>query len=162
MNLFHRFRISNALDSKEPLSAGLQSKISNSPELQDFSQSAVEVDRSLRNELQSDSPPWLHASIMNAIKTGARRAERKHYFPKLRRCAFGICVLAIAFGVWFSLNRLAPTQSVSMAGVTDALDFRVEIKDTIPDVQVSSLSDELERLNHDLDNATQTLLAALP
>jgi len=162
MNLFHRFRISNALDSKEPLSAGLQSKISNSPELQDFSQSAVEVDRSLRNELQSDSPPWLHASIMNAIKTDSHEVGQRNYLPALRRFALAACVLTIAFGVWFSLNRLAPTQSISMAGVTDALDFRVEIKDTIPDVQVSSLSDELERLNHDLDNATQTLLAALP
>jgi hypothetical protein len=121
------------------------------------------VDQSFKNQFpQSDPPPSLHASIMNAIKTDVHVVEQKHHFPALRRFALAACVIAIAFGIWFSLNRPAPRQPGSLAGVTDALDFRVEIYDSISEVQVSSLSQELERLNKDLDNATQTLLAALP
>jgi len=162
MNLFHGFRISNALDTKEPLSPALRGNIANSDELKVFSRWAAEVDQSLRNEVpQSDSPTWLHGSVMNAIRAEERAVERKDYFPALRQFALGACVVAIGFGIWGSLNRPAPTQPASIAGVVDALDFRNEINETIPKVQVS-LSDELERLNHDLDNATQTLIATLP
>jgi HAMP domain-containing protein len=78
------------------------------------------------------------------------------------RFALAACLLVISLGVWFLLNRSASKPPGAFATATAALDLRNQIDHAIPDVEVSPLSEELERLNRDLDNATQTLLAALP
>jgi hypothetical protein len=158
---FARFRISAALDSGKSLSRRLRHQIAGSEELGRFEQTAATIDRALRQTPpHSGTPPWLHDSIMGAVRAAERPAPARtfnwHWLA-------GPAAAALAFiAVWVWINRPAAQSDPPLAVVTAALEMSNEMTQQAPAVMMTPLAQELEGLKLDLDNTTQFLLSSLP
>ena len=71
----------------------------------------------------------------------------------------------LLMAVWLALRspgRPLVQDRPSLAVVTIALEMSGQLAHTVPSAVVAPLSDELERLNRDLDDTAQFILASLP
>jgi hypothetical protein len=119
------------------------------------------VDRRLRASVTppAESPPWLHASIMNAVRqSAATQAEPGHRFPIA--WALPLLLVTLAAG-WFWLRPSTPWEHGMASGVTPA--------SALPDTAwqsaarvVQPLDEELTNLARDWEKTTEFLLASLP
>ena len=86
--------------------------------------------------------------------------------PSLLRWATVPALAAIALlGVWWALHtpvRPSAPDTPSLAAATSAFELSGQLARTVPAAVVAPLSGELERLNLDLANTAQFLLASLP
>lgn len=117
-------------------------------------------------------PATLHNSIMRAVRA-VHREERKEVssFATLQRFAkiswlpvTGIAGLVL-LGVLISIHN-RPEQTTSdpqtLSQISAAFSASQEIVDALPSVTVGPLSDELDKVNQDLDRTAKFLLATLP
>lgn len=125
-----------------------------------------------RSALATAFPPNLHRSIMRAV-----RANRPQERPQLsllllfRQFALtrvvaviGVATL-IVMGFWLALrNRPQSTMSnsQSLTEISTAFTASQEIVDNLPSTAVGPLSEELDKVNQDLNRTTDFLLATLP
>jgi hypothetical protein len=79
-----------------------------------------------------------------------------------RWLAASALVLALCFGVWRLANRPAGAGQVPLAAAGTALDFSEQVAQDMPARVVAPLSDEWQRVNQDLENTAEFLLASLP
>lgn len=146
----------------------LQRRIAATEELRRFEQGAIELDRALKESLPAPSVPRaLHSSIMHAVRhTGVPRAARP--FAVRERFAApalaGLVLLAFCWSLYRPLHPpIAPSaQPQPLVAASTDIELSTDLARAIPAAVLSPLSDELERLNLDLDNAEQFLLASLP
>jgi hypothetical protein len=121
---------------------------------------------------RTEFPPGLHDSIMNAVRT-ANRAERIDIsrvglFQRIIQVRwFPVTGFAglLLLGVWLSIqNHPAATtpNPVPLPKISNAFATSQELMDSLPSVAVGPLSDELDKVNRDLDRTAEFLLAALP
>ena len=98
-----------------------------------------------------------------------REAERPEAAPAglafLRWVAAPVVAALALAAVWLALRGpvAPPAQGTqSLAAATTALEMSGQLAQTVPSAVVAPLSDELARLNRDLDNTAQFILASLP
>lgn len=163
---FTSFRISAALDSGHKPSASLRMSINSSEEAQSFEQGMTALDRALRQERpKPQTPPGLHRSIMRAVREAQRTQAAPRELAVLRWVAAPVVAALVVMAVWPALRGPGrpPAQGrQSLAAATTALELSSQLAQTVPPAVVAPLSDELERLNRDLDNTAQFILASLP
>jgi hypothetical protein len=161
--LFSQYRISAALDAAQPLSPRLQQKVANNDELRRYAQSLSALDRDLRKSVpQAEPSPALHTSIMCAVRRSARPAVAVRHPSVLRWLpAPALAALLCAFWVWHRASAPAPSRS-ALESASMALAASGEIVQAAPGTAMGPLTEEWQRLNKDLDNTAQFLLATLP
>jgi len=121
---------------------------------------------------RNEFPPQLHDSIMRAVQP-AQRAESTEVsgigiFRRFIMVAWipvtgfgGLVLLAVLLSIH---NRpVATTQNPQpLPEVSQAFAAGQELIDSLPSVAVGPLSDELDKVNRDLDRTAEFLLATLP
>jgi hypothetical protein len=163
---FTKLRISAALDAGHKLSASLRRNIDSSEQLLGIEQEMTALERALKQAPpRPQAAPGLHRSIMQAV----RMAERPQAAPRglvfLRWVAAPVVAALALVAVWQALRGpVAPPSkgTPSLAAATTALEMGGQLAQTVPSAVVAPLSDELARLNRDLDNTAQFILASLP
>jgi hypothetical protein len=163
---FTKLRISAALDAGQKPSASLRRNIDSSEQLQDVEQEIGGLDRALKQDLpEPQAPPGLHGSIMQAVRVAKRPRAEPSGLAFLRWVTAPVVAALVLVAVWQALHGPArpPAQGTqSLAVATTALEMSGQLVQTMPSAVVAPLSDELERLNRDLDNTAQFILASLP
>jgi hypothetical protein len=163
---FTRLRISTALDAGYKLSASLRRNINRSAQLLSFEEEMTALDRALKQTRpKPQAPSGLHRSIMQAVRVAENPAAAPRGLAVLRWVAAPVVtLLALAVG-WHALHdpvRPPAQDTQSLAAATTVLEMSGQLAQTVPSAVVAPLSDELERLNRDLNNTAQFLLASLP
>jgi hypothetical protein len=121
---------------------------------------------------RTEFPPDLHDSIMRAVHA-ADRAERSELssigifqrFIKVGWIPVTGFVGLVLLGVMLSIHNhpVATTQNPQpLAELSQAFTTGQELMDSLPSVTVGPLSDELDKVNRDLDRTAEFLLATLP
>lgn len=165
-----KWRISNALDERKPLPPAVERALAESAELRRFAADAAAVDQTLtKTRPEPTAPASLHASIMRAVHS-AESSEHpgwQNFWPRLiPASALALLILLSIFGVHrFShpaavISPVAETSSLAIA--SSALETGGNLVRAMPGAALSPLSDEMVRLNRDLTNAQNYLLASLP
>jgi hypothetical protein len=131
------------------------------------------LESALRNSAPvSQFPDGLHDSIMRSVRASNRqqatwlspisllqRLVRVRWIPLT---SFGAVVACV---VWLTV-RDRPVQNNSIAqplpNFSTAFSTSRQMVETLPSLAVGPLSDELDKVNQDLDRTTDFLLAALP
>ena len=165
-----KFRISSAIDERKPLPPTFARAVAQSAELRRFVENMAVLDEALKTARPTPvASASLHAGILRAIQSAeAADTDGWEQFQSrlIPASALGLVILIGVFGVvrpYRSLETvsLAPG-SPTVAVVSTALETGGEIVRTVPSITVSPLSDELARLNRDVTNAQNYLLASLP
>jgi hypothetical protein len=133
-------------------------------------------DEALKSALRDSAPrpefpPDLHDSIMNAVH--ATRAESNSVsvsemfqsFLRSRWIPVTGCAGLVLLAVWLTIhNRPAatPQSPQPLSEISDAFATSQELVDSLPSVAVGPLSDELDKVNRDLDRTAEFLIATLP
>jgi hypothetical protein len=163
---FAKARLSAALDAGQQPSAGLRRRLNGSPELRGFEQEMLALDRALKQTApKPEAPVSLHRSIMQAVQAAncpadAQRESATLHWARVPGLAV-IIALALCWVLHGPMRQPAQTAQ-SLAAATTALEMGGQLARAVPTAVVAPLSDELERLNRDLDNTAQFLLASLP
>jgi hypothetical protein len=165
-----KYKISNALNDRLPLPPAVERAVSRSAELRSFAEHASALGHALKSETSPpEAPAFLHASIMRAVRHARSTTVRETPSAGLRWVpAFGLVCLILLGGLLatqFSSPpavKVSPVDSPSLAAVDSALEFGGTLIREAPDVALSPLSDELQRLNRNLADTGQFLLASLP
>ncbi|MCX6923428.1 MAG: hypothetical protein NT154_09515 [Verrucomicrobia bacterium] len=163
---FAKMRISAALDTGERPSAKLSQRVSRSPELRGFQQELTTLDRALKQAApRPEAPAALHRSIMQAVRAAERPVAARREWALLRWAPVPVLAGIVLVALWWGMRNPAgqPTRSTqSLATATAALELGGQIARTAPGAVFAPLTDELARLNRDLDNTAQFLLASVP
>jgi hypothetical protein len=163
---FTKLRISAALDAGHKLSASLRRNIGSSEQLRGVEEEMTALDCALKQASpRPQAPPGLHRSIMQAVRVAERPQAAPGGLAFLRRVAAPLVAALALVAVWQTLRGpvAPPTQGTqSLAAATTALEMSGQLAQTVPSAVVAPLSDELARLNRDLDNTAQFILASLP
>ena len=120
----------------------------------------------------SEFPPELHDSIMNAVHA-AHRAESTsvlgvEMFQRLIKVSWlpvtGFAGLVLLGVVLTIQNRpVATVQNPQpLSEISKAFATSQELVDSLPTVAIGPLSEELDKVNRDLDRTAEFLLATLP
>jgi len=161
---FAKFRISAALDGAKPLSASLRRRIAASEDLGRFAALCAALDRALKQSPpEPGAPPSLHSSILAAVRAAARPGlAALRWAPA---AGLGLCLALILAGAWWPRHRPAQPPgpiAQALAAPSAALDLGGQMTRAMPAAVLAPLSEELDRLNRDLDHTAQFLLANLP
>jgi hypothetical protein len=121
---------------------------------------------------RSEFPSELHDSIMNAVHT-AQRAESTsasviemfQSFLKPRWLPITGFAGLILLGVLLTIHHRTATTIQNpqpLSEISNAFATSQELVDSLPSVAVGPLSDELDKVNRDLDRTAKFLIATLP
>jgi hypothetical protein len=132
----------------------------------DMEQEMMALDRALKETAPKvEAPASLHRSIMQAVRAADRPAAAQSQPTLLRWLpAPVLAVMLVLAAVWAlrSPVRTPGQNAKSLAAAGTALQLGDQMVRTMPAAMVAPLSDELDRLNRDLDKTAQFLLASLP
>ena len=163
---FARMRISVALKAGPKPSGSLRRTINSSEQSGELEQEMTALDRALKETAPKlQAPPSLHQSIMQAVRAAERPvpAPRGLSFLKwLPAPALVALALLVAWHVQRGQVRPPAPDSQSLAAAATALEIGGQMAQAMPSAVVAPLATELERLNRDLENTAQFLLASLP
>jgi ferric-dicitrate binding protein FerR (iron transport regulator) len=155
-----KFRISTALDAGEPLPKSLRRAIAADPELERFTRRTESLGRSLRRPPLADAS--MHDSIMRAVRAAAREQQPRRV-PGVAWLAVSASVAAlVVVCLWIGIHRSAQPGGQSLNGAAMVLEMGERMPDTMPALVMAPLSDEWARVDHDLQNTKQVLLASFP
>ncbi len=170
MSWLSQFRLSNALDSRGPLSRELQEGVEPSDELSAFHQDATALARKLKQTAPGkEPPPGLHSEIMRAVRASGKGRMRGS--PRLDASAWmarwwGVPASAalLVLLLWWipQLERQGQTTAPALHTAAEILDLSDGLTQAAPVTALAPLSEELDRLNRDLGNAAETFLASVP
>jgi hypothetical protein len=165
-----KFRISNALDARKPLPPASNRTIANSEDVRQFAEISSALDTALRaSKPEPQIPASLHTSIMRAVRSGESTQRQSRPIPWLRSFAApSLALLALFAVLWFNhksssvktVTTVAETQPLQAA--SSALELAGNTLESAPTAAMAPLTDEMQRLGHDVDNARQFLLASFP
>jgi hypothetical protein len=155
-----KFRISAALDAGKPLPESLRRSVASDPELERFTRRTEALGRALRRPAAAN--PALHDSIMRAVRAAARQ-EQPLRAPWAAWWAVPASIAAlVVICFWFGFHRQAPPGGPSLDGAVMVLEMSEKMPNAMPSFMMAPLSDEWARVDHDLQNTTQVLLASFP
>jgi hypothetical protein len=169
-----KFRLSATLDSDRSASPSRRRGLADSEETRRFDETIRSLDHALRNQPPaSGAQPDLHSAIMEAVRAsrGTHRnsaATRQWVLSPRWLPAPALATLAL-LGLWWTLHRPpnvhvheAETAPAPILQIASALEAGDNAARSLPPAVVAPLSDELGRVNLDLENAAHFLLASLP
>ena len=163
---FAKLRMSVALDRGQKPSGRLREKMRGAAELGGFEADMTALDHALKETApKAQAPASLHRSIMRAVQAAERPALAQREPTVLRWLAAPVLAMVALLLVWHALRgpvRPTAPDTQSLAAATSALEAGGQMARAVPSAVVAPLSDELARLNRDLDNTAQFLLASLP
>jgi hypothetical protein len=121
------------------------------------------VDQALRNSVpELEVPPGLHTSIMHAVRTRGLPAPPVQR-PSSWRWLPAPMLVALFCAVWaWHLASKPPPARGAFERAGTALATSEEMARAVPATAVAPLIEEWQRLNQDLDNTAQFLVATLP
>jgi hypothetical protein len=155
-----KFRISTALDSGKPLPESLRRNIAADPELERFTRRTETLGQALRRP--PPTGPSMHDSIMRAVRAAARPAPaRRSPVAAWLVATTALAGLALAF-LLTADHRQTTLRGTSMDGAVTVLEMSEHIPNTIPSFVMSPLSNEWARVDRNLQDTKQVLLASLP
>jgi len=157
------FRISMALDAGEPRRRKLRCGKSASDEINRSVESLYSVDHRLKAAQPTKPvPAALHASVMRAVRAAAAESQEPQRTPSiLRRLpAPGLAMLVLC-GLWWSLNQ-PRHEPPSLPDAATALEQSHQIAQMAPDGVLAPLTQEMNNLNRDFQNAVEFLAASVP
>jgi hypothetical protein len=158
-NWFAGFRISTALDSG---TSGKELLRNQRDEIRRYEVSMQSLDRRLKAARPAQPvPDTLHASIMRGVCAAADARERQAAPRILSWLPAPALALLTGLAVWWSVTR-PPHDSPSLAAATSALEQSHEITQNAPAAVLAPLSQEMEYLNRDFQNAMEFLIASVP
>ena len=124
------------------------------------------LDRALKQTAPKlQAPPSLHRSIMLAVQAAERPVDAPRSWSFLKWLPAPALVVLALLVAWYAQRgpvRPPAPDPQSLAAATTALEMGGQMAQAMPSAVVAPLADELERLNRDLDNTAQFLLASLP
>ena len=165
-----KFRISNALNDRRHLPPAVERAMARSEELRRFADNSSTLDHTLKSQLaRPEACPRLHDSIMRAVRSSgpAQGAEKQPAWSRwVPASSFGMlvllcCLLAIQFFPTLSTQH-QPENSETLAAAGSAIDLGGRFVREAPAVAMAPLSDEMQKLDHNLTDAGNFLLASLP
>ena len=156
------FRISTTLDAGEARQGKPPRDRSASDEVHRAEESMRSLDRRLKAaQPKRPVPAALHAVVMRAVRAAAESQGRQRAGWSLRWLPAPALALLVGLGLWWSL-RQPPQESPSFAAATTALAQSREIALKAPDAVLAPLTQEMNNLNRDLQNAVEFLAASVP
>lgn len=164
---FAKLRMSAALDDcRNPVDRS-QRKTDVSDELRGFERELAVLDRALKQTApRPQTPPSLHCSIMRALQATERPAAKAGLgLALLRWLPVPVVTVLAVMVVWHAARgpvRMPVRDTQPLAAATTALEVGGEMARAVPSSVVTPLADELKKINLDLDNTAQFLLASLP
>ena len=114
---------------------------------------------------RAQAPAALHRSIMRAVQVAQRPSPASPRLAFLRWAVVPVGAALALFVAWQSLRHTgtpAARDTQSLAAAASALEVGGQMARAVPAAVVAPLSDELQGLSQDLDNAAQHLLASVP
>jgi|ERR1017187_1129445 hypothetical protein len=173
-----KFKISNALNDRKPLSPAIGRAIDRSEELRRFTEQSSTLDHALKNQLPKPgaSAP-LHASIMRAVRAAGPTpvAENQRLWPGWISVSSlaTVVILSVFLAIQFfdhpeskveraDSSKVERADSPPLTAASSALELGGRLAREAPAAALSPLSDEMQRLDRDLFNTGQFLLASLP
>jgi hypothetical protein len=157
-----KFNFSNALDdpfASRPQCAGA---------LQEFADTTLAVGRRLKESTPAlRETPGLHRSIMSAVRLSTvDKPELGWFRMETFVKAFAIVLLLATMGWWVTHRNFAPGGlSINPEPLTSASDA-LQLGDTIasegPDALTSPLTDEIDKLDGDLNAAADYIMSSVP
>jgi hypothetical protein len=157
-----KFRISAALDAGKPLPESLRRAMAADPDLERFARRTQALGRALRNPPPSHPAP--HEAIMRAVraKAAARREQpRRASWAVWLAAPASVALLAVVC-YWKVAPPPAPADGPSLAGAVQVLEMGETMSGAMPSAVMAPLTQEWARVDHDLQNTTQVLLASFP
>jgi len=159
-----KFRTSLALDSRVPGREKLQQAQNRRDDVVCGEEALRALDQRLRaTQPTTPVPAALHASVMRAVRTAAAQERRRA--PGITRWLRWLPAPALAMlvvmGLWMLLNRPA-NEAPSLPDAATALEQSRQLAQMAPDVVLSPLTQEMNNLNRDLQNAVEFLAASVP
>jgi hypothetical protein len=128
--------------------------------LERFARRTESLGRALRKPPLAEAS--MHDSIMRAVRAAARQ-EQPRRAPWAAWVAAPASIAAVAVVcVWMGYHRSAPAGGRSLDGAVMVLEMSEKMPNAMPSLVMSPLSEELARVDHDLQNTTQVLLASFP
>jgi hypothetical protein len=129
-------------------------------------QEMTALDRALKEIAPKLQPPRsLHRSIMQAVRATEQRPSVSPGLSFLKWLPAPALVALALLVVWHAQRspvRSSAPNPQSLAAATTALEIGGQMAQAMPSAMVAPLADELARLNRDLNNTAQFLLASLP
>ncbi len=165
-----KFKISNALNDRSPLPPALGQIINQSEELRRFAKNSSRVDRALKSQLnEPEDCPQLHAAIMRAVRTAghAQAAAKQPAWPRwIPVSGFGLLIVLgiLAAFQYFShfSDKIQHENLHSLAAAGSAIELGRSLVREVPAAAVSPLSDEMQKIDRNMTEAKQFLLASMP
>jgi hypothetical protein len=152
---FARWRVSVALNA-DP----------SSERPSDLDQEMTALDRALKETAPKlQAPPSLHRSIMQAVRATEQRPSVSAGFSFLKWLPAPALVTLALLVAWYAQRgpvRPPAPNPQSLAAAITALKMGGQMAQSMPSAVVAPLADELARVNRDLNNTAQFLLASLP
>jgi len=135
--------------------------------LRDFDHELAALDRALKRTVPTPhAPPSLHGSIMRAVRSAHRpAADPRNEWAFLRWLPVPVAVVITLAAILHQAREPVrpPAKSTQpLAVATTALQVGGEMARAVPSAVVAPLTDELQKLNQDLNNTAEFLLASLP
>ena len=156
-----KFRISAGLDADEPQRGQRPHGKSPSAEINQYEGSMNSLERRLKaTHPTTPVPVALHASVMRAVRSAAESQERPSARWVLRWLPAPALAMLVVFGLWL-LSR-SPHESPSLTAPAIALEQGQEMAQKAPGVVLAPLSQEMNNLNRDFQNAVELLVASVP
>jgi hypothetical protein len=181
-----KLKISAALDVKEQLPPALSERCGRSRDIGQFEEAWMTLHRDLKASVpKPEAPASLHNSIMHAIHADVRADSETPQNLRLRASgrldaltmpvpllsirsllgrwlpAVGLAAALLLAAQWVAHRPAARSESpLAVAG--SALELGSKTAQSMPVVVVGPLSDELQRVDHDVEATAQFLLASLP
>jgi hypothetical protein len=161
-----KFRMANSLDTRRPAPAPLPDAIARDADLRRFADDLAAVDEALRQSRPDvQTPADLHASIMHAVRSEVEEAEPSPILPWFRWLAAPALMALVLAGVWWAVRPTGVATHeapATLAAASSALELPHKIARTMPAEMLAPLSEEMARVNQDLDRTKQFLIASLP
>jgi hypothetical protein len=165
-----KLKISNAINDRQPLPPSVESAVSRSAELQSFVADANALARELKNQLPcTETSAQLHASIMRAVRSARSAPDTKTESVWPRWVPASGLVAAILLGAVLIVqfmpqpaSKVQPADAHPLADASSALDLGGSLVSQAPELALSPLSDEMQKLDRNLADTGKFLLASLP
>jgi hypothetical protein len=163
---FAKLKISNALDSGKRLPVGRNRETGRGENIEEFAVRISQLDEELKKSVPQLNPPEaLHASIMQSV-CKAHSSQQTSEPIGLRWLPASAVAAVLVFGICWSLQSSRPVPIHEMdEQAFDAAATALEMGNkigTVPSMAVEPVSDELDRLNQDISNTAQFVLASIP
>jgi hypothetical protein len=157
-----KFKISSELNDDGAAPKHSSTSDAECEEVREFEKAVRSLDRRLKSAKPGQQvPSGLHASVMQAVLGASRIREQQSAPAILRWLPAPALALLVVAGAWWTLSR-PETEPQPLVTAAAALEQGHQLTQQAPAAVLAPLSKEMEKLNRDLLNAVELLVASVP